>query len=73
MFTSWDNINFTRVADGYGTNRAVEADLQGYKNARYLRIVSDGTSDHWWSIAENRHLQRQQRGPQPLDDHLHRR
>ena len=52
LFTSYDNVNFTRVANGFGTNRIVQADLQAWRNTRYLRIVSDGTADQWWSIAD---------------------
>lgn len=52
VFVSWDNVNYTQVASGYGTNRVIQADFQGTKNGRYLRIVSNGTSGQWWSIAE---------------------
>lgn len=52
VFTSYDNTNWTQVASGYGSNRVVQADFQGTKNGRYLRIVSNGTSSQWWSVAE---------------------
>lgn len=52
VFTSWDNTNWTQVASGYGSNRIVQADFQGSKNGRYLKIVSNGTSSQWWSVAE---------------------
>lgn len=52
VFTSYDNTNWTQVASGYGSNRVVQADFQGSKNGRYLRIVSNGTSAQWWSVAE---------------------
>ncbi|MFB2586784.1 discoidin domain-containing protein [Herbiconiux liukaitaii] len=52
VFTSYDNVNFTPVASGYGTNRVIQADFQGAKGGRYVRIVSNGTSSQWWSIAE---------------------
>jgi len=52
VFTSYDNVNWTQVASGYGTNRVVQADFQGTKNGRYLRIVSNGTAAQWWSVAE---------------------
>jgi len=52
VYTSYDNVTYTQVASGYGTNRMVQADFQGGKNARYLRIVSNGTSAQWWSVAE---------------------
>lgn len=49
---SYDNSTWTELASGYGTNRTVIADLQGTKNMRYLRLVQNGTSTSWWSIAE---------------------
>jgi len=52
VFTSYDNTNWTQVASGYGTNRIVQADFQGTKNGRYLRVVSNGSSGQWWSVAE---------------------
>lgn len=52
VFTSWDNTTWTHVASGYGTNRVIQADFQGAKGGRYLRLVSNGTSSQWWSIAE---------------------
>ena len=52
VFTSYDNVNYTQVASGYGSNRVIQADFQGSKGGRYLRIVSNGTSGQWWSIAE---------------------
>lgn len=52
VYTSYDNVTFTHVASGYGTNRVVLADFQGGKNGRYLRIGSNGTSGSWWSVAE---------------------
>ncbi len=52
VFTSYDNANWTKVASGYGANRVVQADFQGTKNGRYLRITSNGTSSQWWSVAE---------------------
>lgn len=52
VYTSYDNANFTHVASGYGTNRIIQADFQGAKTGRYLRIVSNGSSSQWWSIAE---------------------
>lgn len=52
VYTSWDNVNFTHVASGYGASRVIQADFQGTKNGRYLRIASNGTSGQWWSIAE---------------------
>lgn len=52
VYTSWDNVTYTQVASGYGSNRVVQADFQGGKNGRYLRIVSNGTSGQWWSVAE---------------------
>lgn len=52
VFVSWDNVTYTQVASGYGTNRVIQADFQGTKNGRYLRIVSNGSSSQWWSIAE---------------------
>ncbi|GAA1996991.1 discoidin domain-containing protein [Microbacterium pumilum] len=52
LFVSYDNTNWTQVASGYGTNRAVLADFQGGKNGRYLKLVSNGTSPQWWSVAE---------------------
>ena len=52
VYVSWDNVNFTQVASGYGTNRVIQADFQGTKNGRYLRLASNGTSSQWWSIAE---------------------
>ncbi|MBZ4487111.1 discoidin domain-containing protein [Microbacterium sp. cx-55] len=52
VYTSYDNANFTHVASGYGTNRVIQADFQGAKGGRYLRIASNGTSSQWWSIAE---------------------
>jgi Cellulase (glycosyl hydrolase family 5)/F5/8 type C domain len=52
VLTSWDNVNFTPVASGFGSNRVIQADFQGWKNARYVRIVNHGTAPQWWSIAE---------------------
>jgi len=52
VYTSYDNVAFTHVASGYGTNRVIQADFQGSKGGRYLRIASNGTSAQWWSIAE---------------------
>lgn len=52
VFTSWDNVTYTQVASGFGTNRVIQADFQGSKGGRYVRIVSNGTSGQWWSIAE---------------------
>lgn len=52
VYVSWDNVTYTQVASGFGTNRVIQADFQGTKNGRYLRIVSNGTSSQWWSIAE---------------------
>lgn len=52
VYVSWDNVTYTQVASGYGTNRVIQADFQGSKNGRYLRLVSNGTSSQWWSIAE---------------------
>lgn len=52
VYTSWDNVTYTQVASGYGTNRIIQADFQGAKGGRYLRIASNGTSSQWWSIAE---------------------
>ena len=52
VFTSYDNTTWTQVASGYGSNRVTQADFQGSKNGRYLRIVSNGTSTQWWSVAE---------------------
>lgn len=52
VYTSWDNVNWTQVASGYGSNRVIQADFQGAKGGRYLRIASNGTSAQWWSIAE---------------------
>lgn len=51
-YVSWDNITYTHVASGYGTNRVIQADFQGSKGGRYLRLASNGTSSQWWSIAE---------------------
>ncbi len=52
VFTSYDNVTFTHVASGYGSNRVIQADFQGSKGGRYLRIASNGSSAQWWSIAE---------------------
>lgn len=52
VYTSYDNVAFTHVASGFGTNRVIQADFQGGKGGRYLRIASNGTSAQWWSIAE---------------------
>jgi aryl-phospho-beta-D-glucosidase BglC (GH1 family) len=52
VYTSWDNVTYTQVASGYGSNRVIQADFQGGKNGRFLRIVSNGTSAQWWSVAE---------------------
>ncbi|MGC5170665.1 discoidin domain-containing protein [Microbacterium sp. DT81.1] len=52
VLTSWDNVTFTPVASGYGKNRVIQADFNGWKNARYLRIINQGTAPQWWSIAE---------------------
>jgi aryl-phospho-beta-D-glucosidase BglC (GH1 family) len=52
VYTSYDNVTFTQVASGYGANRVIQADFQGAKTGRYLRIASNGTSPQWWSIAE---------------------
>jgi aryl-phospho-beta-D-glucosidase BglC (GH1 family) len=52
VFTSYDNVTYTQVASGFGSNRVIQADFQGGKNGRYLRIVSNGTSAQWWSVAE---------------------
>jgi hypothetical protein len=52
VFTSWDNVSWTKVASGYGTGRTVYADFNGSKSGRYLRIESNGTSGNWWSVAE---------------------
>ncbi len=52
VYTSYDNVNFTHVASGFGANRVIQADFQGSKGGRYLRIGSNGTSAQWWSIAE---------------------
>ncbi len=52
VFTSYDNSTWTQVASGYGTNRVTQADFQGSKGGRYLRIVSNGTAAQWWSVAE---------------------
>ena len=52
VYTSYDNVNFSHVASGFGTNRVIQADFQGAKGGRYLRIASNGTAAQWWSIAE---------------------
>jgi hypothetical protein len=52
VYVSWDNVTYTQVASGYGSNRVIQADFQGSKNGRYLRLASNGTSSQWWSIAE---------------------
>jgi len=52
VYTSYDNVNFSHVASGFGSNRVTQADFQGSKTGRYLRIASNGTSAQWWSIAE---------------------
>lgn len=52
VYTSYDNVNFTHVASGYGANRVIQADFQGGKSGRYLRLASNGSSAQWWSIAE---------------------
>ncbi|RXZ68441.1 discoidin domain-containing protein [Agromyces albus] len=52
VFVSWDNSTFTHVATGYGNGRINQADFQGSKSGRYLKIVSNGSSGQWWSIAE---------------------
>ena len=52
VYTSYDNVNFTHVASGFGANRVIQADFQGGKTGRYLRIASNGTSAQWWSLAE---------------------
>jgi Endoglucanase len=52
VYVSWDNVTYTQVASGYGSNRVIQADFQGTKNGRYVRIVSNGSSSQWWSIAE---------------------
>jgi hypothetical protein len=52
VYVSYDNVTYTQVASGFGTNRVIQADFQGTKNGRYLRIASNGTSSQWWSIAE---------------------
>ncbi|WP_231115977.1 discoidin domain-containing protein [Motilibacter rhizosphaerae] len=50
--TSEDGSTFVQAASGYGHNRVIQADFQGFKYPRYLRITSTGTADQWWSIAE---------------------
>ncbi|GHF25065.1 discoidin domain-containing protein [Pseudolysinimonas yzui] len=52
VYVSWDNVTYTQVASGFGNDRTIQADFQGTKNGRYLRLVSNGTSSQWWSIAE---------------------
>jgi len=52
VYTSYDNVTFTHAASGFGSNRVVQADFQGAKTGRYLRIASNGTSAQWWPIAE---------------------
>ncbi|MBO0982638.1 discoidin domain-containing protein [Rathayibacter sp. SD072] len=52
MATSDDNVNFTPIASGYGTNRIVEADFKAWKYGRYLKITSNGTAAQWWTIAD---------------------
>ena len=45
VFVSGDNVNFEHAASGYGSGRMIQADFQGWKWGRYLRIVSNGTAD----------------------------
>jgi len=52
VFVSWDSSAFTHVASGFGSGRVIQADFQGSKGGRYLKIVSNGSSGQRWSIAE---------------------
>ena len=73
VYTSWDNVTYTQVASGYGTNRVIQADFQGGKNGRYLRIVSNGTVGAVVVDRRDRDLQRHQPGPRRLGRHGIRR
>jgi glucosylceramidase len=53
LSASDDGTNWRTLATGAGTGQLTNVDVRPTR-ARYLRITSTGTSDHWWSIADIR-------------------
>lgn len=53
LSASDDGTNWRTLATGAGTGQLTNVDVRPTR-ARYLRITSTGTSDHWWSIADVR-------------------
>jgi glucosylceramidase len=51
--TSFDGTTWRPLTSGTGTGQLTNVDVPPTR-ARYLRITSTSTSDHWWSLADIR-------------------
>ncbi|WP_020386757.1 discoidin domain-containing protein [Kribbella catacumbae] len=51
--TSFDGTTWRPLASGTGTGQLTNLDVKPTR-ARYVRISSTGTSDHWWTLADVR-------------------
>ncbi|MCL4516322.1 MAG: discoidin domain-containing protein [Firmicutes bacterium] len=49
---SQDGVNWTKYASGYGTSRITYVEFWSSAWMQYIKIVQNGTSENWWSIAE---------------------
>jgi glucosylceramidase len=51
--TSFDGTTWRPLASGTGTGQLTNVDVKQTR-ARFVRISSTGTSDHWWTLADVR-------------------
>jgi glucosylceramidase len=51
--TSFDGTSWHPLASGTGTGQLTNVDVKATR-ARFVRIASTATSDHWWSLADVR-------------------
>lgn len=51
--TSFDGTTWRPLASGMGTGQLTNVDVKPTR-ARYIRISSTATSDHWWTLADVR-------------------
>ena len=51
--TSFDGTSWHPLASGASTGQLTNVDVRPTR-ARFIRITSTGTSDHWWSLADVR-------------------
>jgi len=49
---SQDGVNWTKYASGYGTSRITYIEFWWSEWMQYIKIVQNGSSGNWWSIAD---------------------